>query len=115
MQGIWGSSRSIAHPSSHSSRPEQLKGKAFLHCQRGSGQSQAFPPRAGGEVSAGSRLGLSSQLLSARRGPSWVSWGQALCLPGFLHVPRTCMHKALDKHCVGWRGTCPPSSLAPLQ
>lgn len=25
------------------------------------------------------------------------------------------MQKALDKHCVSWRGTCPPSSLAPLQ
>lgn len=95
MQGIWGSSRSIAHPSSHSSRPEQLKGKAFLHCQRGSGQSQAFPPRAGGEVSAGSRLGLSSQLLSARRGPSWVSWGQA-------HGP--CTHPALDIACAGSPG-----------
>lgn len=47
MQGIWGSSRNIAHPSSHPSQPEQLKGKAILHCQRGSGQSQAFPPRAG--------------------------------------------------------------------
>lgn len=81
MQSIWGAFRNMAHPSVHPSQPVQLKGKAFLHCQPQSQQSQAFPSRLGGDVSTSNGFRLSSQLLSIHWGPSSVSWGQVHQLP----------------------------------
>lgn len=67
--GVSGASEEAHHLSSsfHRSQPEQLKGKAFLHCQHWGRHSQV-PRRSRRHVGVGSGSGLPGQLLSTR----WV-------------------------------------------